>query len=77
MTAATDGLPAHVSFSRIEDVLAAIGVDARDCLSLTFGIHGVTIEQVRTMVDGKALAVGNDMATITTVIGYDRERDDT
>jgi hypothetical protein len=74
MSTATDGLPEMIPFGKIEDVLTAIGLDARDCISLTFGIDGVTIKRARTTTDGKSLGVGNDLATITTVIGYDRPR---
>jgi hypothetical protein len=77
MTATTtvDGLPSIIPFSKVEDFLRAIGIDARDCISVTFGVHGVTVERiVRTRIDSTALPAGRHIATVRTVIiGYDRD----
>jgi hypothetical protein len=76
MTATVDELPSIIPFSKIgkvEDFINANGINARDCISVTFGVHSVTVERiVRTRVDSTALA-GHNATIRTVIIGYDRD----
>ena len=66
-------LPTQIPFADVKRALTDLGLPIDHTLSVTFGVGKVTIEQIRVAPDGRMIAAGNELATITTVIGYTRE----
>jgi hypothetical protein len=65
--------PLMIPFARVREIVESLGADINNTLSVTFGLDGVSVEQVRTDPEtGRSVAAGDNLATVTTVIGYDR-----
>ena len=65
-------LPTSIAFAEVERALGSLGISLTNVLRVDFGIDAVEVEAVRCDANGRYLAAGDNLATVTTVIGYDR-----
>lgn len=64
-------LPDFISFDKVQELMLSLGIDVRDTVHIHFDLDHVEVKQVRKR-DGVALAAGDALSTVTTVIGYHR-----
>lgn len=66
-------LPASIPFVRVEAALARFGIPLDDLREVNIGRDGIEVTQHRRDADGALRLIGLAVATVTTLIPFDRE----
>jgi len=66
------GLPLTVPFSKVVAFVEGLGLSVQDVESVHLGVDAVTVVVVRRDENGGLVSTGPNLATVTTVMPFDR-----